>query len=62
MDNIPQEISDAIDEVLIESSDISSTFKVRFRQLIINAIVGNLADSDVVDVLSLAPTTYQEGS
>lgn len=62
MDNISTEISDAIDEALADATTASSVFKVRFRQLILNAIVGNLADTDVTDVLSLAPTDYPVGS
>ena len=62
MDNISPEISAAIDEALAASNGASIAFKARFRQLIVNAIVGNLVDSDVMDVLSLAPTDYPEGS
>lgn len=61
MNNISPEISSAIDEVLAEADTASQIFKGRLRQLIVNAMVGNLADSDVTDVVSLAPTKYPEG-
>lgn len=57
---ISADIVQALDEVLL-AADATQEFKSRFRQLILNAVTDNYADSDVLNVVELAPSDVPEG-
>lgn len=47
------DLDEAIDLVLGDASDQKKEFKTRLRQLIVNALEGNVLDGDVQDIIEL---------
>lgn len=60
MPSLYPDLATAIEETLEAASDQGVEFKRRLRRLIENAIIGNLADDDVREVIELATVSEAE--
>lgn len=62
MPSVYSDLAAAMDETLEAASDQTVEFKRRLRRLVENAVIGNLVDDDVREVIELvAVTDVEEG-